>query len=128
MKIKILSIYFLLFFVLGINIIPAATEALTIYTYDSFNSEWGPGPIVFKGFEEKCSCKLKVVSIGDSGKVLNRVILEKVNPQADILLGINNSELEKSFGYDLWQAYRSSLLVKVPEDLRVDKKFSCDPF
>lgn len=25
---------------------------LTIYTYDSFNSKWGPGPIVFKRFEE----------------------------------------------------------------------------
>tara|TARA_X000001036_G_scaffold362348_1_gene345908 strand:+ start:290 stop:1303 length:1014 start_codon:yes stop_codon:yes gene_type:complete len=127
-KIKILSIYFLLFFFSGINIIPAATEALTIYTYDSFNSEWGPGPIVFKGFEEKCSCKLKVVSIGDSGKVLNRVILEKVNPQADILLGLNNSELEKSFSYQLWQPYRSSLLVKVPTDLRVDKKYRVTPF
>ena len=71
MKIKILSIYFLLFFVLGINIIPAATEALTIYTYDSFNSEWGPGPVVFKRFEKECACKLKVVSPSDSGTVLN---------------------------------------------------------
>ena len=28
---------------------------LTLYTYDSFNSEWGPGPVVFKRFEEECS-------------------------------------------------------------------------
>ena len=48
MKAKILSIYFLLFFVAGIIVNPAAAEDLTIYTYDSFNSEWGPGPIVFK--------------------------------------------------------------------------------
>jgi len=128
MKAKILSIYFLLFFVTGIIVNPAAAEDLTIYTYDSFNSEWGPGPIVFKRFEEQCGCKLKVVSPGDSGTVLNRVILEKANPQADILLGLNNSELEKSFSYDLWEPYRSPLLAKVPADLRVDKKYRVTPF
>jgi thiamine transport system substrate-binding protein len=60
--------------------------------------------------------------------VLNRVILEKANPQADIMLGLNNSELEKSFSYDLWEPYRSSLLEKVPVDLRVDKKYRVTPF
>ena len=28
-------------------------EKLTIYTYDSFVSEWGPGPIIENIFEEK---------------------------------------------------------------------------
>ena len=44
---------------------------LTLYTYDSFNSEWGPGPVVFKRIEEECKCKLKVVAPGDSGSMLN---------------------------------------------------------
>ena len=128
MQIKILSIFILLFFFTGIIVNSAAAKELTIYTYDSFNSEWGPGPIVFKRFEEQCACKLKVVSPGDSGTVLNRVILEKANPHADIMLGLNNSELEKSFSYDLWEPYRSSLLEKVPLDLRVDKKYRVTPF
>jgi thiamine transport system substrate-binding protein len=128
MQIKILSIFILLSFFTGIIVNSAAAKELTIYTYDSFNSEWGPGPVVFKRFEEQCACKLKVVSPGDSGTVLNRVILEKANPQADIMLGLNNSELEKSFSYDLWEPYRSSLLEKVPVDLRVDKKYRVTPF
>jgi thiamine transport system substrate-binding protein len=128
MQIKILSIFILLSFFTGIIVNSAAAKELTIYTYDSFNSEWGPGPIVFKRFEEQCDCKLKVVSLGDSGTVLNRVILEKANPHADIMLGLNNSELEKSFSYDLWEPYRSSLLEKVPLDLRVDKKYRVTPF
>ena len=128
MQIKILSIFILLSFFTGIIVNSAAAKELTIYTYDSFNSEWGPGPIVFKRFEEQCACKLKVVSPGDSGTVLNRVILEKANPHADIMLGLNNSELEKSFSYDLWEPYRSSLLEKVPLDLRVDKKYRVTPF
>ena len=128
MQIKILSSFILLFFFTGIVVNSAAAKELTIYTYDSFNSEWGPGPVVFKRFEEQCACKLKVVSPGDSGIVLNRVILEKSNPQADIMLGLNNSELEKSFSYDLWEPYRSSLLEKVPADLRLDKKYRVTPF
>ena len=99
MKFIILSLIFLLKLLVVFSINSSSAADLTIYTYESFNSEWGPGPIVFKIFEEQCGCKIKVVTPGDSGKVLNRVILEKENPKADILLGLNNSELEKSFKY-----------------------------
>ncbi len=122
------SIFFQSIIFLSIYINLAWGNDLTIYTYDSFNSEWGPGPIVFKRFEDQCSCRLKVVSAGDSGTLLNRAILEKENPKADILLGLNNSELEKSFSYDLWEPYRSKLFEKIPQDLRVDKKYRVTPF
>ncbi|GIT62929.1 MAG: hypothetical protein Ct9H300mP21_04750 [Pseudomonadota bacterium] len=46
--------------------------------------------------------KLKVVSPA-TRNCAQSVILEKANPKADILLGLNNSELEKSFSYDLWE-------------------------
>ena len=122
--------YFLLviLFFLGIDINISFSRELLIYSYDSFNSKWGPGPVVFKRFKKKCGCKVKVVSQGDSGKVLNQVILEKSNPKADILIGLNNSELEKSFNYDLWEPYTSKLLDQVPVDLRVDKKNRVTPF
>ena len=95
----------MLLIVVGIFINPTWGAELTIYTYDSFNSEWGPGPVVFKRFEEQCVCKLKVVSPGDSGTVLNRVILEKANPQADILFvgAIGKMEMERvtAAGYSI---------------------------
>ena len=28
---------------------------LTIYTYESFTSEWGPGPAIETAFEENCN-------------------------------------------------------------------------
>ena len=128
MKSIILSLFALLTMLTGIFFTSAFAADLTIYTYESFNSEWGPGPVVFKRFEEQCGCKIKVVTPGDSGTVLNRVILEKANPKADILLGLNNSELEKSFSYKLWIPYRSPLLVQVPIDLLLDKKHRVTPF
>ena len=34
---------------------------LTIYTYDSFTSDWGPGPAVETEFEKICECDLQFV-------------------------------------------------------------------
>ncbi|MFZ8905601.1 MAG: hypothetical protein ACO20I_16815, partial [bacterium] len=42
--------------------LPAFAQDLVVYTYDSFNTEWGPGPVVFKAFEEQCSCKVQVIA------------------------------------------------------------------
>ena len=128
MKLKIIYVFTLLFFAVIGNVNKSLSRELLIYTYDSFNSKWGPGPIVFKRFEEICDCNLKVISPGDSGKVLNRVILEKANPKADILLGLNDSDLEKSFVYELWEPYRSKILERVPVDLILDTKNRVTPF
>ena len=128
MKNKILSVFSLSIFVVVISVYSARSAELTIYTYDSFNSEWGPGPVVFERFEKECACNIKVVSPSDSGTVLNRVILEKANPKADILLGLNNSEIGKSFRYDLFEAYQSPLLEQVSVDFLLDKKYRVTPF
>jgi len=41
---------------LAIKSLAADKPVLTIYTYDSFASEWGPGPLIEKAFEAQCSC------------------------------------------------------------------------
>ena len=38
--------------------VPAAERTLTVYTYESFTAEWGPGPKVQAAFEASCDCKL----------------------------------------------------------------------
>ena len=43
----------------------AAKPVLTIYTYDSFTSDWGPGPKVKTEFEKECDCELKFVGLED---------------------------------------------------------------
>ena len=37
----------------------AETPVLTVMTYDSFASEWGPGPAIEQGFEATCACDLR---------------------------------------------------------------------
>jgi len=69
----------------------AATPTLTVYTYDSFTSDWGPGPQVKKAFEAKCNCKLELVGLEDGVSMLNRLKLEGSNTRADLVLGIDTN-------------------------------------
>ena len=64
-------------------------EKLTIYTYDSFVSEWGPGPIIEKIFEEKHNADVEFVSVDSAATLLNKVILEGDTSKADIVLGLD---------------------------------------
>ena len=67
----------------------AGQPVLTVYTYDSFASEWGPGPVIEKGFEEICGCDLKFVGLDSSIGAFNRIRLEGASSKADILLGLD---------------------------------------
>ena len=64
-------------------------EKLTIYTYDSFVSEWGPGPIIEKKFEEIYQVDLDLIAVDSASTLLNKVILERSNTKADIVLGLD---------------------------------------
>ncbi|WP_417879982.1 thiamine ABC transporter substrate binding subunit [Vibrio sp.] len=77
---------------------------LTVYTYDSFTSDWGPGPKIKQAFESQCGCKLNFVALDDGGSVLSRIRLEGNNTKADVVLGLNNNIMA--------QAQQTGLLAK----------------
>jgi len=64
---------------------------LTIYTYDSFVSDWGPGPAVEAAFEATCDCDLKLLAVGDGAGILSRLKLEGARTDADIVLGLDTN-------------------------------------
>lgn len=74
--------------------LPAAaqeTQTLTVYTYDSFSAEWGPGPAIEKGFEAQCGCDLQYVTSSDAIATLRRVQLEGAASPADVILGLDTA-------------------------------------
>lgn len=66
-----------------------AAQSLTVYTYESFTSEWGPGPVIKTAFEKQCDCTLEFVAIDSSAGILNRVQLEGSSTKADVVLGLD---------------------------------------
>ena len=69
----------------------AAADTLTVYTYDSFVSDWGPGPQVRAAFEAQCDCTLDLVGTGDGAALLARLQLEGERSPADIVLGLDTN-------------------------------------
>ena len=92
----------------------AETPVLTVYTYDSFTSEWGPGPAVEAAFEETCGCDLKFVAAGDGAALLSRVLLEGESTEADIVLGLDTTLTEKALASGLFAPHRDLALLDLP--------------
>jgi len=69
----------------------ADMPVLSVYTYDSFTSDWGPGPTIEAAFEETCACDLQFVGAGDGAALLARIRLEGARTDADIVLGLDTN-------------------------------------
>ncbi len=80
----------------------AETPVLTVLTYDSFISEWGPGPVVEKAFESTCSCDLQFIGAGDGAALLARIQLEGASSDADIVLGLDTNLTATATATDLF--------------------------
>jgi thiamine transport system substrate-binding protein len=79
----------------------AEDKTLTVYTYESFTSEWGPGAKVAEAFEKTCACKVNYVSVADGVELLTRLKLEGASSKADIVLGLDTNLITeaKATGY-----------------------------
>ena len=82
----------------GLAFPAAAAEGptLTVYTYNSFVADWGPGPAIKKAFEAECGCTLDLVGLGDGAEVLNRLRLEGKRAKADVVLGLDTSMMAEA--------------------------------
>lgn len=83
----------------------AAASDLTVYTYSSFTTDWGPGPQIKEGFEAQCDCTLSYVSSDDGVSLLNRTRLEGRNTEADVVLGLDDALIEEGRDLGLFQPH-----------------------
>jgi thiamine transport system substrate-binding protein len=67
----------------------ASKKELTVYTYDSFVSDWGMGPLIKPTFEAQCGCTLNLVGMEDAVAMLQRIKLEGTSSKADLVLGLD---------------------------------------
>ena len=100
-------------------------EKLTVYTYDSFVSEWGPGPIIEKKFEDKYKIDLELIAADSAATLLNKVILEGKNTKADIILGLDMNLFDSAEHSDL---FISHSLENINERLNLPIKWESKIF
>jgi thiamine transport system substrate-binding protein len=76
----------------GVSGFAAAQTPLRVLTHDSFDL---PAPLLAQ-FETDAGVKLQLVKGGDAGEMLNRLILTRANPIADVAFGIDNALLPRA--------------------------------
>ncbi|SHH40395.1 thiamine ABC transporter substrate-binding protein [Thermosipho atlanticus] len=105
---------FTIIFLMTLTVLMFSTE-LVVYTYDSFVS--GIGQKVIPIFEKMYGVKVKLLSFGDAGAVLARLIAEKNNPRADVIIGLDQSLLKVAIEKGILEKYKpvNLGLVKYPE-------------
>jgi thiamine transport system substrate-binding protein len=94
----------------------ADTPVLTVLTYDSFTSEWGPGPAVEKAFEATCACDLQFVPAGDGAALLARIQLEGAASDADVVLGLDTSLTAAAAATQLFATHGKTPVLNLPVD------------
>ena len=90
--------------------------SLTIMTHDSFAVSKG----VIAAFEQQYNAKVQILTSGDAGAALNKAILSKTHPLADVFYGVDNTFLGRALDEDIFEAYDSPQLATIPAEFQLD--------
>ena len=110
---------FLLFVILLLSACsprPASPRTLTLLTHDSF----AVSEEIVKSFENANNAKVVFLQSGDAGSVLNKAILTKDAPLADLLFGVDNTFLSRALEADIFEPYASPSLKEIPGEFKLD--------
>ncbi|HEY8541965.1 MAG TPA: thiamine ABC transporter substrate-binding protein, partial [Pseudothermotoga sp.] len=95
-------------------------------TYSSFAS--GIAQKVLPIFERQSNVKVKVLSFGDAGNVLARLILEKDQPKADVVIGLDQPLLRRAISEGLLTQFVPQNISKVKNKELLDTQGYGTPF
>ena len=87
-------------------------QTLTVLTHGSFSLS----EEVVASFTEETGIEVEFVEGGDAGETVNRAILTKNNPLADVLYGVDNNLIARAADEGIFEPYRSSRLDAVPDE------------
>ena len=85
-------------------------------THDSFAISEG----VLAAFQEQYNAHVEFIKSGDAGTALNKAILSKDNPLADVFYGVDNTFLSRALDAGIFEPYDSPLLAIIPAEFKLD--------
>jgi thiamine transport system substrate-binding protein len=102
---------------------PQGPENLMIMTHDSF----AISEEVIASFEQANNADIVFLRAGDAGELLNKAILSKDAPLADILYGVDNTFLSRALEAGIFEPYQSPLLSNIPTEFQLDPSYNLLP-
>jgi thiamine transport system substrate-binding protein len=102
--------------------------SLTIWTYDSFISEWGPAAPIAKLYKEKTGTTLNFVAKGDGGALLATLLASGKNSDADIVIGLDDRLASRALSSGLFAPSSNVSLAGFSLKLIIDPEKRLLPF
>jgi thiamine transport system substrate-binding protein len=102
---------------------PGEPRQLIVMTHDSF----AISEPVIKAFEKDHNAKVIILPSGDAGTALNKAILSRSSPIADVLYGVDNTFLSRALAEGIFEPYASPGLANVPETFKLDPQLRALP-
>ncbi len=96
---------------------PSGPRTLMVMTHDSF----AVSENVMEAFQQEYDVEVQIIKSGDTGTALNKAILSRDNPLADVFYGVDNTFLSRALEEDIFEPYASPLLDTI------DKTYLLDP-
>jgi thiamine transport system substrate-binding protein len=91
---------------------------LTVMTHDDFYASES----VIAGFEQQNNVKVTFLKGGSVSEALNKAILTRDAPLADVFYGVDNAFLSRALDADIYEPYASPLLAHIPGELKLDAR------
>lgn len=91
-------------------------RTLTVMTHDSF----AVSQEVMAAFQDKYQIMVKFIEAGDTGTAVNKAVLSKNAPLADVFYGVDNTFLSRALNEDIFEPYDSPSLVDIPSQFILD--------
>ncbi len=95
---------------------PAGPPTLTVMTHSSF----AISDEVKAAFEQENGVTVQFLDAGDAGSALNKAILAKDAPLADVFYGVDNTFLSRALDEGIFTPYNSPVLKDIPAGFQLD--------
>lgn len=99
---------------------------LTIYATDDF-TDWCLADSILPAFKKANQCEVKVETFPGGNAILDRLLSEKRNPQADVVFGLDPTYLSDYLKNNLLANYTPSAIGYVDDRYEFDKSYHMVP-
>lgn len=101
----------------------AVAGTITVMTHDSFEIS----EEVLAQFQNENDVRVEFLKAGDTGTALNRAILTKEAPLADVFYGVDNTFLSRALAEGIFDVYQTPLLEEIPDEFELDPEHRALP-
>ncbi len=94
-----------------------------LMTHDSFDIS----AELIANFEAESGLNVEIFKAGDGGEMLNKAILAKDAPLADVMFGVDSTFLSRALENDIFLPYESPVLAEISDELELDPEYRISP-